>query len=215
MVLGVWESIQTYPMFLREVLDQKSDRGPHWLQQHRWDKADALDGSRTPATETQVTVIVNEVNPIRWPQRSRTTERDHFGSFTPDATMCTLILPKYLAHSGLTGWGKPDWPGFSLSPPGSDWIEVPACRQRGAQESKYFIAENERTSQFCIPAFLPVKCVDNTRAEGMGWEACRLLQDEEPAKPDLFQKLGLSSKGFDLPTSGWPAPSSQTHQTDE
>lgn len=35
------------------------------------------------------------------------------------------------------------------------------------------------------------------------------------ATPDTLQKLGPSSKGLVWPPSGWPAPSSQTHQTDE
>lgn len=91
-------------------------------------------------------------------------------------------------------------------------MKTPAIGQKGAQENKCLLPETSRASQLGIPAFLP-----GTHAEGDGLGRMQTTVGHGASKgmPDPFQKLGLSSKGFDSPTSGWPAPSPQTHQTDE
>lgn len=81
---------------------------------------------------------------------------------------------------------------------------------RSQKDSRRMLNSRKVKSPFCTPAFPSVKFVDNPGTRGNGLRSMRSILGPRAsnAKPDPFQKLGLSSKGSDLPTSGWPAPSS-------
>lgn len=138
----------------------------------------------------------------------------------PDVNVCIRTPPKALRrHSELTqGKGRnTDWLGFNLSLPGSDSSSCHQAEWR-SRACFFFFSPEELKNYFAHLHFYQrnVQWTIHMQKKVVGWSVQTTVgRRASKGTSDPFQKLGLSSKSFDWPTSGWPAPSTQTHQTDE
>lgn len=75
----------------------------------------------------------------------------------------------------------------------------------------------EIVTVFAHLIFSQVTFVDNKHKEGQELASVQTTvgHGANEATPDPLQKLGLSSKGFDSLTPGWPVSSFRNNQTDE
>lgn len=75
----------------------------------------------------------------------------------------------------------------------------------------------EIVTVFAHLIFSQVTSVDNKHREGQELASVQTTvgHGASEATPDPLQKLGLSSKGFDSLTPGWPVSSFRDNQTEE
>lgn len=87
----------------------------------------------------------------------------------------------------------------------------------GLERELFTSRKIEILTVFAHLIFYQVTFVDNTQAEDQELASVQTTVGHRAseATPDPLQKLGLSSKGFDSLTPGWPVSSSQNNQTDE
>lgn len=85
------------------------------------------------------------------------------------------------------------------------------------QERIVYFQETRDCYRFAHLIFSRVTFVDNKHREGQELASVQTTVGHEAseATPDPLQKLGLSSKGFDSLTPGWPVSSFRNNQTDE